>query len=100
MQSFTIIQPSPILHRYIRHYWILQSDMANAAPERTFPLGCIQLFFHKKKRLFSQTHHKMQPRYFVCGQEKGYTDILLLCFNLMRQSCFSGNHYPFFKEKI
>ena len=48
MQSFKIIQPSPILHRYIRHYWILQSDMANAAPERTFPLGCIQLFFIKR----------------------------------------------------
>ena len=75
MQSFKIIQPLPILRRYIRHYWILQSDRANVVTERTFPLGCIQIFFHKKKRLFSQTHHKMQPRYFVCGQEKGYTDI-------------------------
>ena len=75
MQSFKIIQPSPILRRYIRHYWILQSDRANVVTERTFPLGCIQIFFHKKKQLFSQTHHKMQPRYFVCGQEKGYTNI-------------------------
>ena len=65
-----------MLRHYIRHYWILQSDRANVVTERTFPLGCIQIFFHKKKRLFSQTHHKMQPRYFVCGQEKGYTDIL------------------------
>ena len=61
-----------MLRHYIRHYWILQSDRANVVTERTFPLGCIQIFFHKKKRLFSQTHHKMQPRYFVCGQEKGY----------------------------
>lgn len=75
MQSFKIIQPLPILRRYIRHYWILQSDRANVVTERTFPLGCIQIFFHKKKRLFSQTHHKMQPQYLVCGQEKGYTDI-------------------------
>ena len=64
-----------MLRHYIRHYWILQSDRANVVTERTFPLGCIQIFFHKKKRLFSQTHHKMQPQYFVCGQEKGYTDI-------------------------
>ena len=50
-----------MLRHYIRHYWILQSDRANVVTERTFPLGCIQIFFHKKKRLFSQTHHKMQP---------------------------------------
>lgn len=49
--------------------------MASAATERTFPIGCIQMFFHKKKRLFSQTNHKMQPQNFICGQEKGYTDI-------------------------
>ena len=49
--------------------------MSSAATERTFPLGCIQMFFHKKKRLFSQTYHKMQPQNFICGQEKGYTDI-------------------------
>ncbi len=75
MQSFKIIQPSPILRRYIRYYWILQSDMADVVTERTFPLGCIQIFFHKRKQLFSQTHHKMQPRYFICGQENRYTDI-------------------------
>ena len=75
MQSFKIIQPSPILRSYIRHYWILESDMINATTERTFPLGCIQIFFHKKKQLFSQTYHKMQPQNFICGQENGYTDI-------------------------
>jgi len=52
MQSFKIIQPLPILRRYIRHYWILQSDRANVVTERTFPLGCIQIFFHKKKLNF------------------------------------------------
>lgn len=75
MQSFKIIQPSPILRRYIRYYWILQSDKANVVTERTFPLGCIQIFFHKKMQLFSQTHYKMQPQYFICGQENRYTDI-------------------------
>ena len=52
MQSFKIIQPLPILRRYIRHYWILQSDRANVVTERTFPLGCIQIFFHKNNRFF------------------------------------------------
>lgn len=63
------------MRHYIRYYWILQSDMADDVTERTFPLGCIQLFFHKRKQLFSQTYHKMQPQYFICGQENRYTDI-------------------------
>ena len=37
-----------MLRHYIRHYWILQSDRANVVTERTFPLGCIQIFFSKK----------------------------------------------------
>ena len=58
MQSFKIVQPLPILRSYIRHYWILQSDMMNATTERTFPLGCIQIFFHKKKQLVQQSYYK------------------------------------------
>ena len=38
-----------MLRHYIRHYWILQSDRANVVTERTFPLGCIQIFFHKNR---------------------------------------------------
>ena len=108
MQSFKVIQPSPILRSYIRHYWILESDMINATTERTFPLGCIQMFFHKKKQLFSQTYHKMQPQNFICGQENGYTDIcangdiemLVVVFQPYAAKIFFGNHYPFSKEKI
>lgn len=38
-----------MLRHYIRHYWILQSDRANVVTERTFPLGCIQIFLVKNR---------------------------------------------------
>ncbi len=75
MQFFKTIQPSRALCRYVRYYWILQSDTSDVVTERTFPEGCIQLFFHKGKQLFSQTHQTVQPRYFICGQGDGYNDI-------------------------
>ena len=81
-----------MLRHYIRHYWILQSDRANVVTERTFPLGCIQIFFHKKKRLFSQTHHKMQPRYFVCGQEKVFQPYAAKLFFRQPLSLFQGEN--------
>lgn len=75
MQQFNIIPPSPALCRYIRYYWILQTDAADAVTERTFPEGCIQLFFHKRSPLFSLADQKLQPRNFICGHGDGYTDI-------------------------
>lgn len=52
MQSFKIIQPSLLLQRYVRYYWVLQSDMLDSASERTLPTGCIQLFFCQPLSLF------------------------------------------------
>lgn len=75
MQSFRIIQPSPILKPYIRYYWILQDDSAESVSERTLPTGCIQMVFHKGKQLLSLRENKLQPRHFICGQELGYSDI-------------------------
>lgn len=75
MQSFKIIPPSPALKPYIRYYWILQDDSVAPVSERTLPTGCIQMVFHRGKQLLSLKEKKLQPQYFICGQEMGYTDV-------------------------
>ena len=76
MQSFQIIKPVPVLSPYIRHYWILQDDAAVPVSERTLPIGCMQLVFHKGKQLFLQNDLKLQPQSFICGQSIGFSDVL------------------------
>lgn len=76
MQSFQIIKPSPALAPYIRHYWILQDDAVSPVSERTLPIGCIQLIFHKGKQLLLQGESKLQPQSFICGQSVGFSDVL------------------------
>lgn len=51
MQSFQLIKPCLALAPYIRHYWILQDDSVTPVSERTLPIGCMQLVFHKGKQL-------------------------------------------------
>lgn len=76
MQSFQIIKPTPALAPYIRHYWILQDDAVSPVSERTLPIGCIQLIFHKGKQLLLQNELKLQPQSFICGQSIGFSDVL------------------------
>lgn len=76
MQSFQIIKPVAALAPYVRHYWILQDDAAETVSERTLPVGCIQLVFHKGKRLFLQNEARLQPQAFVCGQSAGFSDVV------------------------
>lgn len=76
MQSFQIIKPTPALAPYIRHYWILQDDAVSPVSERTLPIGCIQLIFHKGKQLLLQNESKLQPQSFICGQSVGFSDVL------------------------
>lgn len=76
MQSFQIIKPTPALAPYIRHYWILQDDAVSPVSERTLPIGCIQLIFHKGKQLLLQNESKLQPQSFISGQSVGFSDVL------------------------
>lgn len=75
MQSFQYIKPSPALAPYIRYYWILQDDADSPVSERTMPIGCIQMIFHKGSRLLLQNESRLQPQSFICGQSIGYTDV-------------------------
>lgn len=76
MQSFQIITPLPALAPYIRHYWILQDDADSPVSERTLPIGCVQLIFHKAKQLLSLNDSKLQPQSFISGQSTTFTDVL------------------------
>lgn len=77
MTSCRFIRPSAPLRRYVRHYWLLRGDTVSPFSQRTWPVGCVQLFFHRGKPLFSQTRGRLQPRHFVCGQEMHYTDLFV-----------------------
>lgn len=75
MQSFHLIKPVPALAPYVRHYWILQDDAISPVTERTLPIGCMQLVFHKGKQLFLSNESKLQPQSFICGQGIGFSDV-------------------------
>lgn len=76
MQSFRMIKPTPVLARYVRHYWILEVDAILPVSERVFPVGCVQLVFHRGKSLFLSREGKMQPKAMICGHSVGYTDVV------------------------
>ena len=62
MQSFQLIKPCFALAPYIRHYWILQDDSIAPVSERTLPIGCMQLVFHKGKQLLLLGESELQPQ--------------------------------------
>lgn len=74
MTSFRIIPPSAALRGYIRYYWTLRSD-SGPLFQRVMPWGCMQLCFHRRRPFFSQTHGQWQPRHYLCGQARSYTDV-------------------------
>lgn len=74
MESFSIIQPSPSLAPYVRHYWALDAS-PSSIPQRIIPSGCIQLVLHKGSRLLSLNQQQLQPSAFISGQSTGYGDL-------------------------
>lgn len=75
MELFKIIQPSAVLARYVKNYWILRIDKLYAG-ERVIPVGYLQLIFHKGDRMFSSAEGGLQPRFFVGGQSVGFSDLI------------------------
>ena len=75
MQSFQLIKPCLALAPYIRHYWILQDDSVTPVSERTLPIGCMQLVFHKGKQLLLSGESELQPQSFISGQSVGFSDV-------------------------
>ena len=76
MQSFQLVKPCFALAPYIRHYWILQDDSIAPVSERTLPIGCMQLVFHKGKQLLLLGESELQPQSFISGQSVGFSDVM------------------------
>lgn len=75
METFSLIKPSPALAPFIKYYWILRIDITAPVTERTIPVGCVHLTFHRGNQLYSPTV-QLQPHAFVCGQSNTYTDVI------------------------
>ncbi|MCC8088416.1 MAG: AraC family transcriptional regulator [Rikenellaceae bacterium] len=76
MEKFQIIKPSAILAPYIKNYWILKTEGILPRNIRTFPTGNVSLMFHRGARIFSHSGSRLQPRTYVCGQEKTFNELI------------------------
>ncbi len=75
METYRVIKPSALLASFIKNYWILKIDNSEPVTERTIPIGCIHLTFHRGRQLFSLTAKDFQPKTFICGQTTFYADV-------------------------
>ena len=93
MQSFKIIKPIHILTPYVRYYWILEDGADVSVSERTLPTGCIQLVFHRGKRLLLVGKKESQPQAFICGQCLNFSDVMsagkILLWRTYSGGCYS-----------
>lgn len=75
MEDYSIIQPSPILAPYVKHYWLLKTFGAQPTQVGTVPTGMMSLIFHRGNQLLSVSENKFHPRVFLCGQEKAFANL-------------------------
>lgn len=75
METFSLIKPSAALAPFIKYYWILRIDTIAPVTERTIPVGCVHLTFHRGRQLYSPTTRQLQPHAFICGQSNTYADV-------------------------
>lgn len=70
--------PSKELLPFIKYYWILEIDQSNAEPNRIFPLGSVEMFFHYGDRFRATDSNQnsfLLPRTLISGQKSNYLDI-------------------------
>lgn len=65
-EAFTFIKPSAPVGAHIRYHWLLRSE--ESVSQRTFPIGCMQLIFHKGSPLYVSASGGFQSRATVSGQ--------------------------------
>ena len=61
-----IIQPKQELRPYVRYYWMLEDDEPFSV--LTFPIGCLQIIFHRKSPLYVPELNSLQNRFTISGQ--------------------------------
>lgn len=78
--NYQTYAPAPILSKYIRCYWTLESSETTppVSKEKIFPDGCIELVFHYGD-LFEEYKtgdtSDVQPRSFIYGQIEKFIEI-------------------------
>ncbi len=65
-EGFTFYRPHEALREYVRFYWVFRSDRAVSA--LTFPTGCPQIIFHKRRPLYIPELDSFQSRMTISGQ--------------------------------
>jgi len=75
MDSFQIIQPSPLLAPYVKHYWFMSVNSEKQAFERIIPTGMTCLMFHRGERIFSVSKNQFQSRAFFSGLKTTFSDL-------------------------
>lgn len=61
-----VFRPCEPLRPYVRYYWVLRS--ARAFRTLTFPIGCPQMIFHRRRPLYIPELEVSQPRLTLSGQ--------------------------------
>lgn len=76
---FKIIPPSERLNRYIKHYWVMETDASEGdVAERVIPSDHVQLMFHYKKPFVVKQQDQgpvNQPASIVSGISNTYFDV-------------------------
>lgn len=73
-----IIKPSEFLSKYIKYYWLLETDSSeDMICERVIPTGNIEIMFHYKKMFKYKISDTFiaQPRSFISGIRSDYIDV-------------------------
>jgi len=68
MEDFYLLQPSPLLAEYVRHYWVLKTIGDASALVRTVPTGMMSLFFTWETSFFRYTITRYIPGCFSAGR--------------------------------
>lgn len=73
--EFRVIYPSAVLAPFVKYYWVFERNYLARTIERAIPIGCMQLVFHRKNRVFSTAINDFQPKAFFEGQMSTYWDL-------------------------
>ena len=73
--EFKVIYPSQVLTPFVKYYWVFERNYLARTTERAIPIGCMQLVFHRKNRVFSTAINDFQPKAFIEGQMSSYWDL-------------------------
>lgn len=73
--EFRVIHPSAVLAPFVKYYWVFERNYLARTTERAIPIGCMQLVFHRKNRVFSTSTNDFQPKAFIEGQMSTYWDL-------------------------